>query len=109
MPKTRVNRTPVRLAPSLFPLDSPDEAPGQVKSRGSISIEFGAAEEAYPRWPTPVCIVLGNEGAGLHPNVLAACTRRVNIPGSGAVESLNVSVAAGILLAAARASAGVPS
>lgn len=53
--------------------------------------------------PTPVCLVLGNEGAGLHPNVLAACTRRVNIPGSGAVESLNVSVAAGILLAATRA------
>lgn len=51
---------------------------------------------------TPVCIVLGNEGEGLQANVLAACTKRVNIPGSGDVESLNVSVAAGILLAAAR-------
>lgn len=55
----------------------------------------------------PVCIVLGNEGTGLHANVLAACTKRVNIPGSGDVESLNVSVAAGILLAATRSTVRV--
>jgi TrmH RNA methyltransferase len=46
----------------------------------------------------PVALVLGNEEHGLAPAVERACTRLVTIPGSGRVESLNVSVAAAILL-----------
>ena len=46
----------------------------------------------------PVALVLGNEEHGLAPATMAACTRLVTIPGSGAVESLNVSVAAAILM-----------
>ncbi len=46
----------------------------------------------------PVALVLGNEEHGLAPEVAAACTRLVTIPGTGAVESLNVSVAAAVLL-----------
>jgi TrmH RNA methyltransferase len=46
----------------------------------------------------PIAIVLGNEEEGLAPDVTAACTRLVTIPGSGKVESLNVSVAAAILV-----------
>jgi TrmH RNA methyltransferase len=46
----------------------------------------------------PVALVLGNEEHGLAPAVLGACSRLVTLPGSGKVESLNVSVAAGILL-----------
>ncbi|MEO6004077.1 MAG: RNA methyltransferase [Opitutus sp.] len=46
----------------------------------------------------PIALVLGNEEAGLAPAVLGACTRLVTLPGSGKVESLNVSVAAGILM-----------
>lgn len=46
----------------------------------------------------PIALVLGNEEHGLAPETAAACTRLVTIPGSGAVESLNVSVAAAILL-----------
>lgn len=46
----------------------------------------------------PVALVLGNEEHGLAPDVAAACTRLVTIPGSGKVESLNVSVAAAVLL-----------
>ena len=48
--------------------------------------------------PKPVALVLGNEEQGLAPDVAAACTRLVTIPGSGKVESLNVSVAAAILM-----------
>jgi len=48
--------------------------------------------------PKPVALVLGNEEQGLAPDVAAHCTRLVTIPGSGKVESLNVSVAAAILL-----------
>lgn len=46
----------------------------------------------------PVALVLGNEEHGLSPEVAAACTRLVTIPGTGKVESLNVSVAAAVLL-----------
>ena len=45
-----------------------------------------------------VALVLGNEEQGLAPEVTAACTRLVTIPGSGKVESLNVSVAAAVLM-----------
>lgn len=48
--------------------------------------------------PKPIALVLGNEEQGLAPDVAAHCTRLVTIPGSGKVESLNVSVAAAILM-----------
>jgi TrmH RNA methyltransferase len=46
----------------------------------------------------PVALVLGNEEHGMSPEVARACTRLVTIPGSGRVESLNVSVAAAVLI-----------
>jgi TrmH family RNA methyltransferase len=46
----------------------------------------------------PIALVLGNEGAGVGPELEAAAGRRVSIPLSPGVESLNVAVAAGILL-----------
>jgi TrmH RNA methyltransferase len=44
-------------------------------------------------------IVLGSEGKGVSAAIERAATARVRIPGTGAVESLNVAVAAGVLLA----------
>ncbi|MDB6167510.1 MAG: methyltransferase [Verrucomicrobia bacterium] len=46
----------------------------------------------------PVALILGNEEQGLAPDVVAACSRVVTIPGTGAIESLNVSVAAAVLM-----------
>ncbi len=46
----------------------------------------------------PWALVLGNEEHGLAPEVEAACGRLVTIPGTGKVESLNVSAAAAILI-----------
>jgi TrmH RNA methyltransferase len=46
----------------------------------------------------PWALVLGNEEHGLAPETAAACSRLVTIPGSGQIESLNVSAAAAILL-----------
>jgi TrmH family RNA methyltransferase len=46
----------------------------------------------------PIILVLGNEGAGVSPTLAEAADTRVAVPLSGAVESLNVAVAAGILL-----------
>jgi RNA methyltransferase, TrmH family len=48
--------------------------------------------------PKPIALVLGSEEHGLAPEVAATCTRLVTIPGSGEVESLNVSVAAAVLM-----------
>ena len=46
----------------------------------------------------PIALVLGNEERGLSPAVAAACEHLVIIPGAGAIESLNVSAAAAILI-----------
>jgi tRNA G18 (ribose-2'-O)-methylase SpoU len=47
----------------------------------------------------PAVLVLGHEREGLGERVRAQCEALVAIPGSGAVESLNVAVAAGVLIA----------
>lgn len=47
---------------------------------------------------SPAAIVLGGEGKGLHHGVQKHCDVLVRIPMAGAVASLNVSVAAGIVL-----------
>lgn len=48
--------------------------------------------------PPRVAIAVGNEGAGVSAAVAAAAARRVAIPITSGAESLNVGVAAGILL-----------
>ena len=45
-----------------------------------------------------IALVVGNEGAGVSPPLEAAAARRVAVPLAPGVESLNVAVAAGILL-----------
>ena len=45
----------------------------------------------------PVAIVVGGEGPGIHLNIMKRCDQMVSLPMRGAVASLNVSVAAGIM------------
>ena len=49
-------------------------------------------------WCRPTVLVLGNEGAGLHPRLLACCSHGVTLPHGRKVESLNVAAAAVPLL-----------
>ena len=45
-----------------------------------------------------IAVIVGNEGAGIRPQLNAVAAQRVAIPLAGGAESLNVAVAAGILL-----------
>jgi len=49
-------------------------------------------------YATPTAVVLGSEGKGLHEQVRKHCDGLVRIPMAGHVSSLNVSVAAGVVL-----------
>ena len=49
----------------------------------------------------PVAIVIGNEGEGVGRRVLSLCDKTLSLPMKGKLDSLNASVAAGILLYAA--------
>lgn len=49
-----------------------------------------------------IALVMGSEGQGLRQNTRKHCDKLVNIPMAGVVESLNVSVAAGVCLYEAR-------
>jgi 23S rRNA (guanosine2251-2'-O)-methyltransferase len=49
-------------------------------------------------WTQPSALILGSEGRGLHRLVAESCDVLVKIPMYGKIESLNVSVAAGVIL-----------
>jgi 23S rRNA (guanosine2251-2'-O)-methyltransferase len=64
----------------------------------------GDAKQTHTEWDwtLPAAIFLGNEGHGLHRLVREHCDTLVRIPVVGKLDSLNVSVAAGVLLYEAR-------
>ena len=43
-------------------------------------------------------LILGNEGSGVSPELLAETTKNLYIPMKGQAESLNVAIAAGVLM-----------
>ena len=49
-------------------------------------------------YPNPVCVLIGNEYEGISPQFLSLCDKKVRIPMFGSIESLNVSVATGVML-----------
>jgi 23S rRNA (guanosine2251-2'-O)-methyltransferase len=60
--------------------------------------ESGTALYDEIEYATPTAIVLGGEGKGIHQGVQKHCDVLVRIPMAGEVSSLNVSVAAGVVL-----------
>ena len=71
-----------------------------LHAEGWTSVALETAAGARPLheidWPARVCLVVGNEVAGIAPGVLDACRERAAIPMRGAKDSLNVAVAFGI-------------
>ena len=49
-------------------------------------------------FPEKTCIIMGSEGNGISKNLEESCDSIVSIPTCGKIDSLNVSVAAGVLL-----------
>ena len=80
----------------------PADALGRLAARGITTIAAAAAEAATPYdevdFQGPCAIVVGSEGAGLPAAVEARADVRARIPMAAPVESLNVAVAAGLLL-----------
>jgi tRNA (guanosine-2'-O-)-methyltransferase len=79
---------------------------GRVRSEGMDLVAARADGELLPSDLASlprVALVLGNERDGISDPLIAACNRSVRVPMRGFVESLNVSVTAAILLAAATA------
>ncbi len=81
---TNISRTLERLKENNFWIYGLDERGTELYDK----VDFNA----------PTAIVLGGEGKGLHQLVQKHCDVLVRIPMSGAVSSLNVSVAAGLVL-----------
>jgi TrmH family RNA methyltransferase len=65
-----------------------------------LSATVSHAEAAYRR---PTLVLLGNEQQGLPPDMAALCDVNVKIPMRGRADSLNLSVAAGIMIYAVTA------
>jgi 23S rRNA (guanosine2251-2'-O)-methyltransferase len=90
-----VEHLPVAVVPNLARYLS------EVK-RGDLWIYAAAGDAATPMWEADlgggVVFVFGAEGKGLRPLVRRTCDDAVSIPLAGNVESLNVSVAAALLL-----------
>jgi 23S rRNA (guanosine2251-2'-O)-methyltransferase len=77
----------------------------QLKARNIWVVgAAGEARQSYVDWDwtLPAAIFVGSEGHGLHRLVREHCDTLVRIPVCGKLESLNVSVAAGVLLYEAR-------
>lgn len=72
----------------------------ELKKRGLWIYGADMEGESYAAqdYSSPMVLVLGAEGSGLSPRVGKSCDKRIAVPVRGRVDSLNVSVAAGVIL-----------
>ena len=82
----------------------------EIKRNDGLWVAGAVGETGMPMWQTDLAgnlaFVFGAEGKGLRPLVRRSCDIEVSIPQLGRVESLNVSVAAAVLLYEARRQRG---
>ncbi|MFC2116089.1 23S rRNA (guanosine(2251)-2'-O)-methyltransferase RlmB [Bacteroidota bacterium] len=87
-----------------IPVCRVDKLPEALKFLRNSGIRIvGASEKASTSFyqadfNDPMAIVMGSEEKGVHPSILALCDEEVSIPVYGQIASLNVSVAASLLM-----------
>jgi len=82
-----------------------DELAGRLRQLGVrilVADPRGAQDYAAASYRPPLAVVLGGEGAGVHPSWQEAADTSLRIPLYGRAESLNVAIAAALLLYEAR-------
>ncbi|MCA9031621.1 MAG: 23S rRNA (guanosine(2251)-2'-O)-methyltransferase RlmB [Planctomycetaceae bacterium] len=90
-----VNHLPLVRMPSL--VDAVKQLQ-QVRFRAVAGSEKATCAPANEQLTGRIVLVVGNEGVGPSADLMECCDSLVAIPQSGQVDSLNVAVAAGILL-----------
>jgi len=90
-----VNHIKIALIENIY------ETIDMLKSKGFVIIgsDNNGKTHLYEfNFPEKNVIIFGNEGEGIRKNIIKLCDRVINIPIRGKIESLNVSVSAGIIL-----------
>lgn len=100
-------------AESMLPFEHCEVPPlGTLKNDGYRLVALEQATRSVPladyKAPNKVVLLLGEEVAGITPELLAACDDVVEIPMAGRKESFNVSVSAGIALYSLREGLTLP-
>lgn len=72
----------------------------QLKEKGVWIFATAMAGEDMRTWNSEgaIAIIIGNEGQGVSPKVIASADGTITIPMTGTIQSLNASVAAGVLM-----------
>ena len=86
----------------LVRLGREDNSIAQLRGAGFVlaaTVVRGGGDLFATALPQRLVYVLGAEGEGMSVELAAACDLKLSIPGSGAVESLNVAAATAVLLA----------
>ena len=86
----------------LVRLGRDDNAIAQLRGAGftlAATVVHGGSDLFATALPQRLVYVIGAEGEGMIAELAAACDLRLSIPGTGAVESLNVAAATAVLLA----------
>jgi TrmH RNA methyltransferase len=89
----------------LVRLDEAASSMARLRDAGfalAATVVSGGADLFASAVPRRLVYVLGAEGEGMDRGLAAECDLRLSIPGTGAVESLNVAAATAVLLAAWR-------
>ena len=101
-PRPQISKTALgaeEAVPWYYRAD-PREALEELVHLGYTAVAVETSPRAIPvdelSWPARVALIIGNEVAGVTPQVLDACPVHVSIPMRGVKDSLNVAVAFGI-------------
>ena len=100
-----VNRVPIVRVADL------DALAGRLAAHGVrlvAATEKAVATLAAFAFTGSVAVIVGNEGVGIRPSLLAACQTHVCIPQCGRIGSLNAAVAAAIVFYEIRRQRGMP-